>query len=364
MNYEARRRKLRLATKKVGAEALLVTNFHNVTYLTGFTGDDSYLLLLATGEVMISDGRYTTQLKEECPGLETSIRRPGVTILEATLKGLQAAGIGRLAIEAQTMTVSFREELGEKLPKLQIISTSDLVETLRMVKDRDEIAWTRKAITCAESAFEAWRSGLRPEMTEKEAADELDHQLRLFGAKQSAFPPIVAVGPRAALPHAVPTDRRLGDGELILVDWGASRLYNSDLTRVILTGRISPKLRRVYEVVLGAQMAAIDAIRPETVAREVDHAARSVIEAAGFGRRFSHGLGHGLGLEVHEAPKMHAKCEVVLRPGMIVTVEPGVYLPGWGGVRIEDDVLVTRTGREVLTSLPKRLEDLPASGNW
>jgi Xaa-Pro aminopeptidase len=168
----------------------------------------------------------------------------------------------------------------------------------------------------------------------------------------------VAVGPRAALPHATPTGRQLKDGDFTLIDWGVnSGLYMSDLTRIIVTGRISPKLRKVYGVVLNAQLAAIDAIRPGLTGEEIDAVARNVIKRAGFGKAFGHGLGHGTGLEIHEAPRLAVGQKTKLRPGMIVTVEPGVYLPGWGGVRIEDDVLVTRAGREVLTDVPKQLED-------
>jgi Xaa-Pro aminopeptidase len=168
----------------------------------------------------------------------------------------------------------------------------------------------------------------------------------------------VAVGPRAALPHATPTDRQIGSSDFVLIDWGADGgLYKSDLTRVLVTGRISPKLERIYRVVLKAQHKAIAGIRPGVAAEDVDRLAREVISQAGFGRYFGHGLGHGLGLDVHEAPRLGAKSRVVLKPGMVVTVEPGIYLPGWGGVRIEDDVLVTRTGHDVLTSVPKELEE-------
>jgi Xaa-Pro aminopeptidase len=243
---------------------------------------------------------------------------------------------------------------------VNITATSGLVENLRLIKDKYEIARIRAAVLQAENAFAALRSKLRPEMTEKEAADELEHQFRLFGAKDAAFPTIVAVGPRAALPHATPSSRRrIGEADFVLIDWGANEgLYRSDLTRVLVTGRISPKFERIYQVVLAAQNQAIAAIRPGVVAHNVDNVARSMIAKAGFGRQFRHGLGHGLGLFVHESPRLAVKNQTVLKPGMVVTVEPGIYLPGWGGIRIEDDVLVTRTGHEVLTHVPKRLEDV------
>jgi Xaa-Pro aminopeptidase len=290
--------------------------------------------------------------------VELHIRRPGVTMVESIAKVLRRTRLGRLGIEAESMSVSLRDQIADKLPKLEIVPTSGLVERLRQIKDKHEVAQIRQAVWYAEKAFGVLRATLRAEKTEKQVCDELEHQLRTFGARSSGFPTIVAVGPRAALPHAYPTDRRIGSSDFVLVDWGADQgLYKSDLTRVLVTGRISPKLQRVYRVVLNAQRKAIAAIRPGVAAKEVDRAARQVIAKAGLGRYFGHGLGHGLGLEVHEGPRLGANSRAVLKPGMVVTVEPGVYLPGWGGVRIEDDVLVTRSGHEALTSVPRDLED-------
>lgn len=357
--YLTRRNRVRRALRKEGVDALLVTNFTNVTYLTGFSGDDSCLLVRRDGDLALSDARYTTQLGEECPGLDIQIRRPGVTMVELLVKVVRRAKTGRLGIEGDSMTVSFRDRIAAELVKLEIVPTSGLVEKLRQIKDRHEIARIRQAIWYAEKAFGALRATLRPEKTEKQVSDELEQQLRLFGADRSGFPTIVAVGPRAALPHATPTDREIGSSDFVLVDWGAEGgLYKSDLTRVLVTGRISPKLERIYRVVLRAQQKAIAAIRPGRPAQEVDRVARAVIAKAGFGRYFGHGLGHGLGLDVHEAPSLGANSRAVLKPGMVVTVEPGIYLPGWGGVRIEDDVLVTRTGHEVLTGVAKQLEEV------
>jgi Xaa-Pro aminopeptidase len=194
-------------------------------------------------------------------------------------------------------------------------------------------------------------------MTESDVATELEYRARQFGAKGLSFPAIVAVGARSALPHARPTTLPLSSADFVLIDWGASSgLYVSDLTRVLVTAKISPKLRKVYGVVLTAQLAAIDAIRPGVTCEAVDHVARKIISKSGLGE-FGHGLGHGIGLEIHEAPRLTVGQKTKLRPGMIVTVEPGIYLPGWGGVRIEDDILVTRTGCEVLTGVTKNLDD-------
>lgn len=357
--YQLRRDRLRKTVRKAGAEAILVTDFTNVTYLTGFTGDDSYLLVRQDGEVILSDPRYTTQLGEECPGLDTHIRKPGVGMVQAVSRVLQSARIGRLAVEGDSMSVAMCERIRSEPPQPEMVTTSGLVERLRRVKDRDEIAQIRQAVWYAEKGFAALRATLHPQQTEREVANELEFQMRRFGARGAGFPSIVAVGPRAALPHATPTERRIGSSDFVLVDWGADGgLYRSDLTRVLVTGKISPKLERVYRVVLRAQLKAIAAIRPGAVAADVDRLAREVIAEAGFGRYFGHGLGHGLGLQVHEAPRLAASSRTVLKPGMIVTVEPGIYLPSWGGVRIEDDVLVTRTGHEVLTSAAKQLEEM------
>jgi Xaa-Pro aminopeptidase len=291
-----------------------------------------------------------------------NIRRAGVLINQQVAKILRAARIPRLAIEADSMTVATRERIGARLPKLEIGATSGMVEHLRQVKDKEELALIRHAAMIAEKSFAVLRTRLCPEQTEKQIGDALEHQFRLFGGDGPAFAPIVAIGPRAALPHAKLTDRPVGNGDILLVDWGAQwQLYKSDLTRVLVTGRISTKLHRIYEVVLRAQARAIAAIRPGVPTTEVDTAARSVIAEAGFARRFNHGIGHGFGLEIHESPRMSAENTAVLKPGMVVTVEPGVYIPGWGGVRIEDDILVTRDGHEVLTNLPKRFDEMVVS---
>ena len=355
--FESRRKKLRKLLRATGADALLVTNFKNVTYLTGFTGDDSYLLVTRSRELLVSDNRYTTQLEEECPDLKLEIRVPGAKMLPSVAKIVRRAKVSRLAIESATMTVGFHDQLTAALPKVDLVRTDSLVEQLRMIKDRHEIAATRVAIDQARRAFEVIKATLTPDQTEKQVAAELEHAMRRFGARGCSFPSIVAAGARAALPHATPTDARIGDSDFVLVDWGAcEQLYLSDLTRIIVTGKISPKLRKIYGVVLKAQVAAIRAIRPGVTCQRVDGVARNIIAKAGFGN-FGHGLSHGLGLDVHENPRLTRGSDTELKPGMIVTVEPGIYLPGWGGVRIEDDVLVTRDGHEVLSDVGKELED-------
>jgi len=240
------------------------------------------------------------------------------------------------------------------------VPTTDRVELLRQIKDEHEIEAIREAIAFAEEAFEMVRPELREGASEKEIADLLEANLRRCGATGSSFPPIVAVGARAALPHARPTETsRIGDDDFVLLDWGATgRPYKSDLTRVVVTGKVTSEFETIYRTVLLAQERAIAAIRPGVRAHDVDAEARSVIEQAGFGRFFDHGVGHGLGMEIHESPRLRKQSETILQPGMIVTVEPGIYLPDWGGVRIEDDVLVTSDGCEVLTHLARTLDSV------
>jgi Xaa-Pro aminopeptidase len=337
---------------------MLVTDATNVTYLTGFTGDDSFLLVGDGVEVIVSDGRYTEQLAEQCPALDVAVRPPATSIVPTVARVVQQAGLSRVGVESRSMTLALHEQVSDQLPDVQLVPTAGLVEQLREIKDREEIAEIRQAVGWAERAFAVIRAALQPEQTEREIAFALENQMRRFGAAGCAFPPIVASGPRAALPHAVPTGRQIGQDSLLLVDWGATaHLYRSDLTRVLVTGRISPKLQRIYEVVLQAQQQAIAAIRPGVPVSEVDQAARSVIASAGYGKHFNHGLGHGFGLQIHEGPSLASRSDRPLKAGMVVTVEPGIYLPNWGGVRIEDDVLVTRSGHEVLSNAPRELTD-------
>ena len=359
--FSARRDALRRLLAEKSLEGLLVTDERNVTYLTGFTGDSSYLLVSRQSEILLSDRRYSQQLEEQCAGLPLAIRGPGSKMTEFTAEVAGKLGLSSLGIESDVMSVGAFEKLREALKITSLALTEGLVEKLREIKDGGEIAAIREAVSIAERAFAVIRASLRPGRSEKEVADELEYQIRLFGGTCGAFPSIIGVGPRAALPHGRPIrDSRIGDYDFVLIDWGArgpALGYHSDLTRVLVTGKLSPELQKVYGVVLAAQQAAIAAIRPGAMMKEVDATARRMIEQAGYGERFGHSLGHGIGLAVHEQPRLAPDQDRPLAPGMVVTVEPGIYLPGWGGVRIEDDVLVTESGCEVLTTVPKEMEE-------
>ena len=359
MNYPAlRRERLARCLDAEQIDAVLVSHPVNVTYLTGFTGDSSFLVLTRGQTILVSDGRYAEQIAEECPGLETYIRPPGQPPLAAAAQTIERLGSRAVGFESGHVTVAEFERLHDLLKAVDLKPGPDRVEKMRAVKDASELAQIREAIVMAEKAFAMFRSMLRPSDPEKELHDAMERYIRRAGGKCSAFPPIVAVGPRSALPHAPPTAHTVAEGVVVLVDWGASGpLYKCDLTRVLLARKDSPdlmaRIERVYQVVRTAQETAIRAIRPGVAAKDVDAAARTVIAEAGFGPFFSHGLGHGIGLVVHEAPSLKASSPDVLEPGMVVTVEPGIYLTGEFGIRLEDDVLVTPDGCEVLTHVPK-----------
>lgn len=361
--HATRRSKLIQLIRKSGVGAMLITNPRNVTYLTGFTGEDSYLLIGPRHLQIFSDSRFTTQLQDECPEIPAEIRTARLLMPDFLAKQLPSSGLGSLGIECSTMVVSVRDLLTEKLKPLEIVSQPPLVEELRMIKDADEVTELRAAVRQAERGFDVMRSLLITSQTEREAAHELEHGMRRFGALRAAFEPIIAVGDRAALPHYRAGLRRFDQAPFALVDWGAVSAggYHSDLTRLITTSKLPPKLHHVYGVVLKAQQAGIAAIRPGARCQDVDAAARKVIDEAGYSKYFGHGLGHGIGLDIHEGPRLSPISTDELKPGMTVTVEPGIYLPGIGGVRIEDDILVTRDGCEVLSSLPREMPTVAGS---
>ena len=358
-DFERRRQKLVRHLKQNGVSSFLISHSPNVTYLTGFTGDSTYLWVHQGKFLLLSDPRYEEQIQNECPGLECFIRTPDTTLLEATAAQVAKAKCHELWVESHYMALFGYEILKSKLPSCSLHGSAGHVESLREIKDKEEIARIERAIEMAERSFQIVRAGLRADHSERDVAHQLENEIRALGGIGCSFPPIVGVGPRAALPHGTPTDVKIGSEPFVLIDWGAREGgYISDLTRVLVTSKIPPKFEKVYRLVLDANEAAIRAIRPGIAACEVDKAGRDVIEKGGFGKHFGHALGHGIGLQVHESPRMGLEQRRPLLPGMVVTVEPGIYIPGWGGVRIEDDVLVTKDGCRVLSTLPKDLESM------
>lgn len=363
--HDRRRKALARAVREAPLDALFVAKPCNVSYLTGFTGDSSFCLVTPKQIILISDDRYRIQIESECPGLETHIRGHDKNTYQAIGEVVTKLGLKDVGIEASGVTLEEFERLRNECKSANLVGRSGFIEKLRAIKDESEIAAIRKAIRVAEQAFAAFRATVRPSDSEKEAGDLLDGYVRRAGGDAMAFPPIVGVGDRSALPHMTLSDRRVADGEFALVDWGArAGLYHSDLTRMIWapgTDRkraVESRLRKMYTVVLEAQTRAIAALRPGVSVKIIDAAARGYITNAGFGPNFNHGLGHGLGLEVHESPAVRSNSDDVLAAGMVVTIEPGVYFQDFGGVRIEDDVLITDDGPEILTSAPREWESL------
>jgi Xaa-Pro aminopeptidase len=316
------------------------------------------MLVTREHDHILSDTRYSTQLKDECDDLKVEIRDATSTTIASLASLLKSTKTTTLRFESDSLTKSQFDQLESELLGVELVASCDEVECLRSIKDKSEIKAIRESIAVNQKAFSVIRSQLRAEQTELEIAHNLEHQMRLFGARGFAFEPIIGVGARSALPHGHPTNKQVGESAFLLFDWGANvNHYLSDLTRVLVTAKIPPKLRKIYDIVLKAQLAAIKKIRPGVELKTVDQAARKVIEDSGFGKNFGHGLGHSFGLEIHETPFMSPIFDGKLQAGMVITVEPGIYLPGWGGVRIEDDILVTQNGHEVLSDLPKQLDE-------
>lgn len=363
--FAQRRDKLLSLVRQEGLDALLVTNPVNVTYLTGFSGEASYLALAPTKAIIISDGRFVEQLMEECPGLDAHIRPTSQMLADAASEVLSKLHAATVGFESGHLTVADFEAIKGKAGPIDWKAGTNRVESLRIIKDDGELAQIREAIAIAQGAFARFLKDLRPEKTEKELHDAMEFHIRSLGGKTASFPTIVAVGDRAALPHAPPTKRRLGDAPFVLVDWGASgAFYKSDLTRVLWTHKpisnssLRAKFLQVFDVVQRAQQAAIARMHVGTALQEVDAAARAVIADAGFAKYFNHGLGHGIGLQLHEAPFMRPTSSGTIEAGMVITVEPGIYVPGEVGVRIEDDVLITKDGPVVLTNVTQSPDQL------
>lgn len=353
-------RVLRVAQQldSLGVDAMLVTDESNVRYLSGFTGDSTAMLIQPATSTILSDGRYETQLADQCPGVATRIRPPSQPIAELITTTVSDLSIGRVGIESGQMTVATFRKICEAAPGVEWVETAGIVEAGRMIKDADEIETTCRAVAVAQAAFLTVQPLLTAETTERQVAYRLEAEMRALGASGCSFSPIVAAGPAGALPHYHPHDVPLGDSPTLLIDWGAKLDgYASDLTRTLHRSTASDAFRRAYEAVLEAQLAAIAAIGPGVACCHVDAAARGVLERHGMADAFKHGLGHGTGLQIHESPRMSASSEETLAAGMIVTVEPGVYFAGEFGIRIEDDVLVTDQGCRVLSDLPKGLDE-------
>jgi len=360
MDVAARVDRLRALLDDAECDALLVTHLVNVRYLTGFSGSAAMVLLTDDGLLFVTDGRYRDQAAEQLAGAGVDayvhVARTGAAQKEHLRTAV--AGIPRLGLEADDVTWAQQRRFAtDWFPEAELVATEGLVESLRRVKDAGEVARMAEAARIADDALATVRPRLAEGPTEREIALDLDVEMRRLGATGSSFETIVASGPNGAKPHHRPGERRIAPGELVVVDFGAVvDGYCSDMTRTLCVGEpASATAARMVDVVTESQRAGVDAVRAGVEAKAVDDACRAVIADAGWADAFLHGTGHGVGLDIHELPRVASTSTDTLVAGWVVTVEPGVYLPEYGGVRIEDTVVVTEEGCTVLTNAPKTL---------
>jgi Xaa-Pro aminopeptidase len=329
-----------------------VSDLTNIAYLTGFTSSFSLFLVGLKETVFFTDFRYIETAEKNVRA--DAIIRTSHDYLEEVKTEVRKRKIRRLGFESRVLSHAQYAELAGKVGEKKLVPLKDKVENLRAVKEEQEVSLIRKAVSLTERALRHIRTFFEPGVSEKDLAVELEVFFKLNGGGQTDFQPIVAFGEGSSMPHYVGSTRKLRMSDILLIDLGTSvEGYHADLTRTWLSRTMKPKEKEIYTIVLDAQQAAIDRIRPGVKLVSIDRAARELISKSGYGENFGHGLGHGLGLKVHELPRISAKSEGICRKGMVVTIEPGIYIPGWGGVRIEDDILVTEKGCEVLSSFPK-----------
>jgi len=346
--------RVRTRLKERGLDGLVILRGNNMRYLSGFSGSSGVLYVDHRGVFLLSDFRYAEQAAAESPEF-TFVLVKG-DLLEPLADLIRERGGTKVAVEDDYLSHQGYALLEARMGS-PLHSANGLVEGLRLVKDEAEIAALARACRIADDALAEVLPQVRPGMTENEVAARLEFVMRLKGSERASFETIAASGPRSAMPHATASERRLQEGDLLTLDFGAVwGGYHSDITRTFVLGRPSPEQREIYGLVREAQALGLEAVRPGITAAALDALVRERIAAAGHGEHFGHSLGHGVGLAVHESPRLKDTDQTVLAPGMVVTVEPGVYIPGWGGVRIEDSVLVTAGGHRVLTGAPKVFE--------
>ena len=352
MDFRARKKRAAAAVAAAGVDGLLVTHLPDVRYLCGFTGSSAALVLARGGATLFTDGRYTAQAKAEAKGTRVVIaKKPAVA---AACEWMETAGIRRCGFDAAQTTVagleSMRKALSSRVRRGMFVAVGSLIARLREMKDPDEIEKMRAAANLGCRLFDGMLDYLEPGLTELAVAAELEHAARLAGAEAMSFDTIVASGERSALPHGRASMAKLPKRGFVTLDFGVVLDgYCSDMTRTVHLGKALEGEREVYDAVLEAQEAAVAAVAPGVTSGDVDEAARSVLRRAGLDKYFSHSTGHGVGLEIHEGPRLAAKQKQVLEQGMVITIEPGAYMPGKFGLRIEDMVLVTAASGEVLT---------------
>lgn len=356
MNHE-RIKQLYLLKESISADVMIISKNENIRYISGFNGDDTILLIMSDKMQLLTDSRYIEQAKAEADGFEIIEQKKGLWYTAASV--LSAGEYAKIAFEAKNVSFASYEKLRSGLSKTQLLIPSD-IDQLRSIKDKEEISCIKKAAAISDEAFQDILHFIEPGISEKLIAARLENTMRRLGSEKPSFTTIVASGARGSLPHGVPTEKLIVPGEFVTMDYGAVYGgYHSDITRTVCVGKADEKHRFVYDIVLQAQAIGVSNIKEGISGCAVDAASRKYISAKGYGEFFGHGLGHSLGLEIHEEPTLSpsSKCGS-LQAGMLVTVEPGIYLPGWGGVRIEDTVLVTDRCGIPLTKSSKALLEI------
>lgn len=358
MDHGLRRATLAGRLPELELDGFLVTGLTNVRYLTGFTGSNGQALVTADGGVFLTDGRYTEQSRHEVPDLDRVTYASSLP--HAVAEQAARLGVRRLGFEAHQVTVRLHERLTDAAQGVELVAGGEEVERIRWVKDDEELDLLRRAQAVTDQAFDDVLDELAVGISEQQVARHLEALLRRDGADGLAFDPIVAFGEHAAEPHHEPAHRTLDEGDVIKLDFGALfGGYHADMTRTVAFGEPASELRKIHDIVRQAQQAGIDAVREGVTGAEVDAAARGVIDGAGYGEAFSHGLGHGVGLDIHEGPRLGRDfADHVLPARAVVTVEPGIYVPGLGGVRIEDMVEVAADGCRVIGNASRELIEL------
>lgn len=345
--------KVRESFDKLGIDGLLITSNYNRRYISNFTGTSGVVLIGLSDAKFITDFRYVEQASKQCVGFEI-VKHVG-TITDEVAEQAKSMGIKKLGFEQDHVTFSSFKTF-EKAVEGELVPVSGLIEKIRLIKTDAEIKILKEAADIADAAYKHILDFIRPGLTELEVSNELEFFMRKAGATSSSFDTIVASGYRSALPHGVASEKIIEKGDFITLDYGAYyKGYVSDITRTLAVGEPDPKLKEIYQIVYEAQHLGMDGIKPGMTGKEADALTRDYISEKGYGEYFGHSTGHGIGLEVHEGPALSFKSDTVLVPGMVVTVEPGIYIPGLGGVRIEDDTIITEKGNETLTHSTKEL---------
>lgn len=343
--------------KKEKIDFLLVTQIFHVQYLSGYTGSNGMILLAPPKAYFLTDSRYLVQAQKEVKSCKVIIADRELFSELPKLPGLSKRA--RVGLEAAHLTLKNLDKLKDLIPKADFRKTENLIESLTVTKDSEEIRKIRKAVRIADKAYSEILDFIRPGVKEKDIAFELEYKMKTLGADAIAFDLIVASGQRSAMPHGKASSKKLRKGDFVTLDFGCIfEGYASDITRTVVLGKATEKQKRIYDLVLAAQKKACRSVKPGLACSRLDAVPRDMIMKAGYGDYFGHGLGHGIGMQVHDNPSLSPRSTDVLSEGMVVTIEPGIYIPNWGGVRIEDDVLVTGSGGQVLSKSPKELIEL------